>query len=149
MIVTGHIPIRNGVIPILACSSSLDHVFLLWREESTLYTYRFLPSSRQHDAMSEEKRRKPIRHNSSWNLRIPIQGLTIIPSLLEEAKATEKRKSQQPDRPPELNREKRMRRDEARECGTSNRAEQERHVQGSEGTATLMQEEQIGDNARP
>lgn len=41
-----------------------------------------------------------------------------------------------------------MRRDEARKCWTGNRAKQKCHMQDSECATTLMQEEQIDDNAR-
>lgn len=125
------------------------HFFMIWDTASGFpCTYRFFPGSRQDNPLPEEESSESIGQNSSWNIWVPFKAFTIESSFFEETEATDKRESQQTDCPPELNGEKRVRRNKTRECRTGNRSEQKRHVQRSKSAATLMQEKHIGYDAR-
>lgn len=111
-------------------------------------TYRFTQSSRLHNAVPKEKCCKTIGDQTTRYFRILVQRLAIEPGLFQEREAADEREAQQADRPPELHREECAGRDETGESRACNRAEQEGHVECREGPPTLVQEEQVGDDAR-
>lgn len=74
--------------------------------------------------------------------------LSIKARLLEEQKHQNQSASQQGERPPELDREEGICGDESRKGRTRDGAEQKRHVEDVQRTATLVQKEHVDDNAR-
>ena len=99
--------------------------------------------------MAEKEGRPPIRQPAAGDGWVPLGVVTVVARLLETEEDQNGRGPQQADGPPELHGEEGVGGDKGRKGGPGNGAEQKGHVQGCEGAAALMQEQQIGDHARP